>query len=73
MEISFWSWTKSSDLKLSFNFQIGAFLFASNIGTGHFMGLAGKGASSGIAVGAFEWNVSHTFCSNQPSPLLLSK
>ncbi|KAJ8776779.1 hypothetical protein J1605_015368 [Eschrichtius robustus] len=37
--------------------QIGAFLFASNIGTGHFMGLAGKGVSSGIAVGAFEWNV----------------
>ncbi|XP_061001064.1 sodium/glucose cotransporter 1-like [Dama dama] len=42
--------------------QIGAFLFASNIGTGHFMGLAGKGASSGIAVGAFEWNAAFILC-----------
>uniref|UniRef100_A0A4X1SJA3 Sodium/glucose cotransporter 1 n=1 Tax=Sus scrofa TaxID=9823 RepID=A0A4X1SJA3_PIG len=42
--------------------QIGAFLFASNIGTGHFMGLAGKGASSGIAVGAFEWNAPFILC-----------
>ncbi|XP_044786550.1 sodium/glucose cotransporter 1 isoform X2 [Bubalus bubalis] len=42
--------------------QIGAFLFASNIGTGHFMGLAGKGASSGIAVGAFEWNAVFILC-----------
>uniref|UniRef100_A0A8W4F6P5 Sodium/glucose cotransporter 2 n=2 Tax=Sus scrofa TaxID=9823 RepID=A0A8W4F6P5_PIG len=41
---------------------IGAFLFASNIGTGHFMGLAGKGASSGIAVGAFEWNAPFILC-----------
>ncbi|XP_061025232.1 sodium/glucose cotransporter 1-like [Eubalaena glacialis] len=42
--------------------QIGAFLFASNIGTGHFMGLAGKGVSSGIAVGAFEWNAPFMLC-----------
>ncbi|XDA85589.1 hypothetical protein R6Z07F_015366 [Ovis aries] len=42
--------------------QIGAFLFASNIGTGHFMGLAGKGVSSGIAVGAFEWNAAFILC-----------
>ncbi|XP_070255380.1 sodium/glucose cotransporter 1-like [Myotis yumanensis] len=35
---------------------IGASLFASNIGPTHFMGLAGTGAASGIAVGAFEWN-----------------
>ncbi|XP_014652810.1 PREDICTED: LOW QUALITY PROTEIN: sodium/glucose cotransporter 1-like [Ceratotherium simum simum] len=35
---------------------IGASLFAANIGSGHFMSLAGKGAMSGIAVGAFEWN-----------------
>ncbi|XP_059533052.1 sodium/glucose cotransporter 1-like [Myotis daubentonii] len=35
---------------------IGASLFASNIGPAHFMGLAGTGAASGIAVGAFEWN-----------------
>uniref|UniRef100_A0A8C6AUJ3 Sodium/glucose cotransporter 1 n=1 Tax=Monodon monoceros TaxID=40151 RepID=A0A8C6AUJ3_MONMO len=53
---------------LSFNrvplffLYIGAFLFASNIGTGHFMGLAGKGVSSGIAVGAFEWNSPFMLC-----------
>ncbi|XP_069353352.1 sodium/glucose cotransporter 1 [Eulemur rufifrons] len=35
---------------------IGASLFASNIGSGHFVGLAGTGASSGIAMGGFEWN-----------------
>lgn len=39
--------------------QVGASLFASNIGSGHFVGLAGTGAASGIAVGGFEWNVSH--------------
>ncbi|XP_033117980.1 sodium/glucose cotransporter 4-like [Anneissia japonica] len=33
---------------------VGASLFASNIGTGHFIGLAGTGAASGIAVGAYE-------------------
>uniref|UniRef100_A0A8B9GT87 Sodium/glucose cotransporter 2 n=1 Tax=Astyanax mexicanus TaxID=7994 RepID=A0A8B9GT87_ASTMX len=37
---------------------VGASLFASNIGSGHFVGLAGTGAASGIAVGGFEWNVS---------------
>ncbi|KAG7470782.1 hypothetical protein MATL_G00117580 [Megalops atlanticus] len=36
---------------------VGASLFASNIGSGHFVGLAGTGAASGIAVGGFEWNV----------------
>ncbi|XP_072036897.1 sodium/myo-inositol cotransporter 2-like [Amphiura filiformis] len=35
-------------------FPVGASLFASNIGTGHFIGLAGTGATSGIAVGAYE-------------------
>ncbi|XP_017721973.1 PREDICTED: sodium/glucose cotransporter 1-like, partial [Rhinopithecus bieti] len=35
---------------------IGASLFASNIGSGHFVGLAGTGAASGIATGGFEWN-----------------
>lgn len=39
-------------------FQIGASLFASNIGSGHFVGLAGTGAAAGIAMGGFEWNVS---------------
>lgn len=35
---------------------IGASLFASNIGSGHFIGLAGSGAASGIGIGAFELN-----------------
>ncbi|XP_039361489.1 sodium/glucose cotransporter 1 isoform X1 [Mauremys reevesii] len=35
---------------------IGASLFASNIGSGHFVGLAGTGAAGGIATGGFEWN-----------------
>lgn len=35
---------------------VGASLFASNIGSEHFVGLAGSGAASGIAVGAFELN-----------------
>ncbi|XP_071946517.1 sodium/glucose cotransporter 4-like [Antedon mediterranea] len=35
---------------------VGASLFASNIGSGHFIGLAGTGAASGIAVGSFEFN-----------------
>jgi len=37
---------------------VGASLFASNIGSEHFIGLAGSGAASGLAVGAFELNVS---------------
>uniref|UniRef100_UPI00398F8B69 sodium/myo-inositol cotransporter 2 n=1 Tax=Pristiophorus japonicus TaxID=55135 RepID=UPI00398F8B69 len=35
---------------------IGASLFASNVGSGHFIGLAGTGAASGIAVSMFEFN-----------------
>uniref|UniRef100_W5LDH5 Sodium/glucose cotransporter 2 n=1 Tax=Astyanax mexicanus TaxID=7994 RepID=W5LDH5_ASTMX len=35
---------------------IGASLFASNIGSVHFVGLAGTGAAAGIAIGGFEWN-----------------
>ncbi|XP_067307917.1 sodium/glucose cotransporter 2 [Pseudorasbora parva] len=35
---------------------VGTSLFASNIGSGHFVGLAGTAAASGIAVGGFEWN-----------------
>jgi SSS family solute:Na+ symporter len=34
---------------------IGASLFASNISSEHFIGLAGSGASRGLAVGHFEW------------------
>ncbi|XP_015706231.1 sodium/glucose cotransporter 2-like [Coturnix japonica] len=36
---------------------VGSSLFASNIGSGHFVGLAGTAAASGIAVGGFEWHV----------------
>ncbi|XP_008328125.1 sodium/myo-inositol cotransporter 2 isoform X2 [Cynoglossus semilaevis] len=35
---------------------IGASLFASNIGSGHFIGLAGSGAAAGIGAIAYEWN-----------------
>uniref|UniRef100_A0A3B3Y6C6 Solute carrier family 5 member 1 n=1 Tax=Poecilia mexicana TaxID=48701 RepID=A0A3B3Y6C6_9TELE len=35
---------------------IGASLFASNIGSVHFVGLAGTAAASGIAIAGFEWN-----------------
>ena len=34
---------------------IGTSLFASNISSEHFIGLAGTGSSSGLAVGHFEW------------------
>lgn len=52
------------DLLVAFLFfQVGASLFASNIGSGHFVGLAGTGAASGIAVGGFEWNVSNSMYS----------
>src|SRR6266852_4373440 len=36
-------------------FAIGASLFVSHISTEHFIGLAGSGATSGLAVGHFEW------------------
>ncbi|XP_048407897.1 sodium/myo-inositol cotransporter 2-like [Stegostoma tigrinum] len=35
---------------------VGASLFANNVGSGHFIGLAGTGAASGIAVIVFEWS-----------------
>ena len=45
----------------SSDFQMGISIFSANIGSGHYMGLAGIGATSGIAVGALEWNVSNVF------------
>ncbi|XP_017457186.1 uncharacterized protein LOC365549 isoform X2 [Rattus norvegicus] len=36
--------------------EMGLSIYSSTVGSGHFMGLAGIGAASGIAVGAFEWN-----------------
>jgi SSS family solute:Na+ symporter len=61
--ISWWSAlrekTMSSDYFLASRdvgwLAIGASLFASNIGSEHLVGLAGTGASSGLAVGHFEW------------------
>ena len=44
--------------KYMFWLPVGASLFASNIGSEHFIGLAGTGAASGIGVAAFEFNVS---------------
>ncbi|BFZ20478.1 hypothetical protein BsWGS_23517 [Bradybaena similaris] len=35
---------------------VGASLFSSNIGSEHFVGLAGTGAASGIAMVLYEWN-----------------
>ncbi|XP_022248089.1 sodium/glucose cotransporter 4-like [Limulus polyphemus] len=35
---------------------VGASLFASNIGSGHFIGLAGSGAKSGLGIAGFELN-----------------
>ncbi len=45
---------------------MGASLFASNIGSEHFVGLAGSAAATGIAIATFEVNVSVTnyFSSN---------
>lgn len=48
---------------------VGASLFASNIGSEHFIGLAGSGAASGLGVGAFELNV--RFISSSTLVLLL--
>ncbi len=36
-------------------FAIGASLFATNVSSEHFIGLAGSGAATGMAVGHFEW------------------
>ncbi|XP_036132600.1 sodium/glucose cotransporter 1-like [Molossus molossus] len=41
---------------------IGTSLFSSSTGTANFMNLAGTGAASGIAIGAFEWNAPFLLC-----------
>uniref|UniRef100_H2YDQ1 Solute carrier family 5 member 10 n=1 Tax=Ciona savignyi TaxID=51511 RepID=H2YDQ1_CIOSA len=41
--------------KNMFWLPVGASVFVSNIGSVHFVGLAGSGAITGISVGAFEW------------------
>ncbi|MBN1511925.1 MAG: sodium:solute symporter [Phycisphaerae bacterium] len=61
--VGYWSSRRSLDSSKSYFlggqtvgwFAIGASLFASNISAEHFIGLAGSGASSGLAVGQFEW------------------
>ncbi len=61
--IGYWASRKSRDDTKSYFLggrtvgwlAIGASLFASNISTEHFIGLAGSGATSGLAVGQFEW------------------
>lgn len=40
-------------------FKVGPSLFVSNIGSEHFIGLAGSGAATGIGVGSYEWQVRH--------------
>ncbi|KAM3863446.1 sodium/myo-inositol cotransporter 2 [Diretmus argenteus] len=35
---------------------VGSSLFATNVGSGHFIGLAGSGAAAGIGAIAYEWN-----------------
>ena len=42
--------------RFTYHPQVGASLFASNIGSGHFIGLAGSGAASGVVVANFEIN-----------------
>lgn len=37
--------------------KVGASLFASNIGSEHFIGLAGSAASDGFAIASYELNV----------------
>jgi SSS family solute:Na+ symporter len=61
--IGYWAGSKSKDDTNSYFLAghgvgwmaIGASLFASNISAEHFIGLAGTGARSGLAVGQFEW------------------
>ena len=42
-------------------FQVGASIFGSNIGSEHFIGLAGARAATGIVLVLFEWLVSMVF------------
>jgi len=48
--------------------QVGASLFSSNIGSEHFVGLAGAGAAAGIALVLYEWLV----CDNSKTIILHS-
>ena len=51
----------------TFLWQVGASIFASNIGSQHFLGLAGGGAANGLSVAYYELHVSeliHKFSQN---------
>ncbi|CAG2168177.1 unnamed protein product [Oppiella nova] len=63
--VGFWSSRRSKGDSVSGYFlanrsmhwiPVGASLFASNVGSGQFVGLAGSGASSGLSIAAFELN-----------------
>ena len=41
---------------LFFNHYLGTSLYVSNIGAEHFIGLAGSGAATGVAVVMYEWH-----------------
>lgn len=56
--IQAWFRTLTVMLHVSLTRQVGASLFSSNIGSEHFVGLAGTGAAAGIAMVMYEWNVS---------------
>ncbi|XP_054166415.1 sodium/glucose cotransporter 4-like [Oppia nitens] len=65
LAVGYWSSRKSQGDSVSGYFlanrsmhwiPVGASLFASNVGSGHFVGLAGSGASSGLSISAFEFN-----------------
>ena len=47
-------------MEREFIFKIAASLFSSDIGSGHFIGVSGAAAASGIAVANFEFNVTFT-------------
>jgi hypothetical protein len=52
------------NFKWRIDLQVGASLFATNIGSEHYVGLTGSGAEAGIAIAAFELNVSWNTSNN---------
>lgn len=54
---SFFSTCSTYINEIWFHQQVGASLFSSNIGSEHFVGLAGTGAAAGIAMISYEWAV----------------
>ena len=60
-------------IKIFLFLKVGASLFASNVGSGHFIGLAGSAASDGFAIATYELNVSVLICQLVPLKSLLKK